>query len=595
MKKIFKAFIVTILTLALFIPMQITVKASTYTDMGLKNDVVVSKSWTVSFNKALSAVTVTTENITVVGENNNYIPIKVALANNNKTVIVSPVTNYEANKTYTLIVTSKVKSEDGKPLPKEVRMNFNTKTEIVKPSTPTKPSDFTVCIDPAQYYSLNIGINGSKAKDINLSTALKLGDVLKTKGFNVVYTRDSDSASWDNLSEEAAKVTIAKNAKANVFLSINTNSYSLDSANGIETYYLADASNNNKLLASSIQSELIKATEAKDRGIQLASGTANFGILAKTSCPAIMLELGFLSNPEEEILLSSEKYQNNAAKAIANGLMNYAGFANTDTNYDSVFEISSAEDIMANVQAGSTYTFPKTVGVTMSNGSKKDVEVVWPNNTAFLNEIGTYTYEGIIENYDKNVKITINVAKKTYKVVIDPGHGGYDPGATGAMGTQEKIVVLAISFKVGDILVKNGVETIYTREIDKTQSLQEKCDVAINAKPNYFVSIHANSFTSPTVGGIETFYLSGSVAGAKLAQTVQTELIKATGRADRGIKTDGLYVVRNSGTTAILVETSFLSNLVEEKLLVTPEYQDKLALAIATGILKSLGITNILP
>lgn len=595
MKKIFKTFIITILAFALFVPMQITVKASTYTDMGPKNDVVVSKPWTVSFNKALSVTTVNTENITVVGENNNYIPIKITLANSNKNVIVSPVKNYEANKTYTLIVTNKVKSADGKPLPKEVRMNFNTKIEIVKPSTPTKPSDFTVCIDPAQYYSLNTGINGTKAKDVNLSTALKLGDILKTRGFNVVYTRNSDSVSWDKLTEDDAKATIAKNSKANVFLSINTNSYSLDTAKGIETYYLADGGNKNKLLASSIQSELIKATDAKDRGILLASETATFGILKKTSCPAIMMELGFLSNPEEEILLSSEKYQNNAAKAIANGLMNYAGFANTDTDYDSIFEISSAEDIMANAQAGSTYTFPKTVGVTMSNGSKKDVAVVWPNNTVFLNEIGIYTYEGVVANYDKTVKIIINVAKKTYKVVIDPGHGGYDPGATGAMGTQEKIVVLAISFKVGNILAKNGVETIYTRETDKTQSLQEKCDVAINAKPNYFVSIHANSFTSSTVGGIETFYLSGSAAGAKLAQTVQTELIKATGRADRGIKTDGLYVVRNSGTTAILVETSFLSNLIEEKLLVTEEYQNKLALAIATGILKSLGITNIVP
>ena len=295
MKKILKTFIIAILAFALFAPMQITVKASTYKDMGSKNDVVVSKSWTVRFNKALSATTVNTENITVVGENNNYIPINVTLANNNKNVIVSPVKNYEANKAYTLVVTNKVKCVDGKPLSKEVRMNFNTKTEIVKPSIPTKPSEFTVCIDPAQYYSLSTGINGTKAKDINLSTALKLGDILKTRGFNVVYTRSSDSVSWDKLSEDDVKATIAKNA--NVLLSINTNSYSLDTANGIETYYLADASNNNKLLASSIQSELIKATDAKDRGVQSANETATFGILKKTSCPAIMLELGFLSNP----------------------------------------------------------------------------------------------------------------------------------------------------------------------------------------------------------------------------------------------------------------------------------------------------------
>ena len=74
---------------------------------------------------------------------------------------------------------------------------------------------------------------------------------------------------------------------------------------------------------------------------------------------------------------------------------------------------------------------------------------------------------------------------------------------------------------------------------------------------------------------------------------MQTELIKETGRVDRKIKTAGYYVLNNTDATAILVETSFLSNAEEEKLLGTNAYQDKLAKAISTGILKSLGITNI--
>ena len=124
MKNIFKAIIIMILTFALSIPMQKVVNASTYTNMGTKNDVVVSKPWTVSFNKSLSSTTVNTTNIKVVGESNNYIDINVSLVNNNKNVIVKPVKNYESNKKYTLIVTQNVKSTDGKPLPKEVRMEF---------------------------------------------------------------------------------------------------------------------------------------------------------------------------------------------------------------------------------------------------------------------------------------------------------------------------------------------------------------------------------------------------------------------------------------------------------------------------------------
>ncbi|MBU3143562.1 N-acetylmuramoyl-L-alanine amidase [Clostridium sp. CF012] len=314
MKNIFKAFIIMILTFALFIPMQIVVKASTYTEMGPKNDVVLSKTWTVNFNKTLSSTTINTTNVKVIGENNNYIDINVGLANNNKSITVKPVKNYESNKTYTLIVTEKVKSGDGKPLPKEVRMNFTT--------------------------------------------------------------------------------------------------------------------------------------------------------------------------------------------------------------------------------------------------------------------------------------------KKSYKIVLDAGHGGNDPGAIGPTGLKEKTVTLAVTLKVGSILAKNGVETIYTRTSDnvdwstnEAQNLQARCDISNKANPDYFVSIHANSATAAAVG-IETYYYAGNVSGAKLAQAVQTELIKATGNTNRGIKTANFYVLKNMDATAILVETSFISNPVEEKLLASDDYQNKLAKAISTGILKSLGISN---
>ena len=159
---------------------------------------------------------------------------------------------------------------------------------------------------------------------------------------------------------------------------------------------------------------------------------------------------------------------------------------------------------------------------------------------------------------------------------------------------MEKNVTLAIALKVGAILAKNDVDIVYTRTSDNvswtndvTQNLQAICDISNNAKPDYFVSIHANSSTVPSASGIETYYFTGSVAGQNLAQAVQTELIKETGRVDRNIKTtSGLYVIKNTDATAILVETSFISNPTEEKLLATNVYQTKLADAISTGILK---------
>jgi N-acetylmuramoyl-L-alanine amidase len=552
----------------------------------------------------LSAGTVNTANIKVIGEDNKYIDISVSLENGNKSVVVQSVKNYESNKTYTLIVTEKVKSVDGQPLPKEVRMNFVTINEPTKEpiKVPTKPSELTVCIDPAQYFRELSSINGDKAKDINLSIALKLGNMLKTKGFNVVYTRDSDSVSWNAASEDDAKATIAKNAKADVYLSINANTYLSSSVKGIETYYLPNVSNN-KILAGLVQSELIKATEATNRGIKEAGTGVTFDILRKSSCPSIVLELGFLSNPEEATLLSSEAYQNNAAKAIASGLMNYGGFENTDDEYDSIFDISSVEDVTVELEEGSTYVFPKTMQATMSNNSKKYVGVQWPDASVDLSYTGTYIYEGIIKGYDTKVKVIINVVEatiKNYKVVLDAGHGGHDSGAIGPKGIQEKTIALAISLKVGNILTKNGVETVYTRESDviswstnETKNLQQRCDISTAAKPDYFISIHVNSAEISSASGIETYYKSLDAEGQKLAKAVQVELIKETGAKDRGIKTAGFYVLKYTNVTSILVETAFISNPEEEQLLTTQEYQNKLAKAISTGILKSLGITNI--
>ncbi|MBU3155820.1 N-acetylmuramoyl-L-alanine amidase [Clostridium estertheticum] len=414
MKKIFKVFIIMILAFVVSIPMQTMVQASTFTSMSSKKDVAANKPWSVSFNKALSLPTVNTTNIKVVDEDNNYIEITVVLTNNNKTVVAQPVKNYECGKTYTLIVTDQVKSSDGKVLPSEVRMDFTTK------SLPTKPSEFTVCIDPAQYYSTITSKSGVKAKDINLSTALKLGTILKARGFNVVYTRNSDEVSWTQSGEDDAKALIAKNANADVFLSINTNSYTPDSAaNGIETYYTTDKSAN-KSLASSVQAELITATKAKDRGIQVGGSTGDFSILNKTSCPVIVAELGFITNPSEEILLESQQYQNNATKAIANGLMSYAGFANTDTDYDNTSTVSSAADILVNVHAGDKYTLPATTNVTMSNNTKKTLGVTWPNNVFNIIDAGTYDYYGTINGTSIKVKaiITVGAAITTTTPII---------------------------------------------------------------------------------------------------------------------------------------------------------------------------------
>ena len=180
------------------------------------------------------------------------------------------------------------------------------------------------------------------------------------------------------------------------------------------------------------------------------------------------------------------------------------------------------------------------------------------------------------------------------KVVLDAGHGGADPGAIGSGGTKEKDVTLQIALKTGAILKNHGVSVVYTREKDlattKKLETSERVSIANKAKADLFVSIHANSFTDKTAKGQETYAYKSGTTGYKLAESIQKELVAASGLRNRGVKTASYYVLLHSSMPAVLVETAFISNPDEEKLLKDSAWQQKTAVAIAKGILNTLGI-----
>jgi N-acetylmuramoyl-L-alanine amidase len=382
-------------------------------------------------------------------------------------------------------------------------------------------------------------------------------------------------------------------------VTISCNSFSSEATSGIETFYLTGNAKS-KQFAEYIQAEIVNKTATVNRGIK----ESEFNSLKLSNAPGAMATLGFITNRNEESKLKTSEYKDNLASALVNAVAKYININPKDNSGDdSSFGNTYVSDITENIKKGDNFVFPVMIKVTKDNGEQRDVEVVWNSKVLDTSKVGLYAFIGTITGSATKVNLAVNVIEstnQTYKVVLDAGHGAYDPGAVGAMGTNEKEVVLAIALKVGEILVKNGVETTYTRISDninwptnQTANLQVRCDISNNVKPDYFVSIHANSYTNPSASGIETYYSSSNTEGQKLAQAVQEELIKETGRIDRKVKTAGFYVLNNTDATAILVETSFLSNPEEEILLGTQEYQDKLAKAIATGILKSLGITSI--
>lgn len=186
------------------------------------------------------------------------------------------------------------------------------------------------------------------------------------------------------------------------------------------------------------------------------------------------------------------------------------------------------------------------------------------------------------------------------KVVIDPGHGGRDPGATGPTGLHEKDVVLDVALKLAAYLHGKGVRTVLTRQSDVFVSLADRVAVANRERPDLFVSIHANSNKVHGLRGSMTLYPNDGPREAapnpseKAAGVIESALAPITGRCGAG--QDGLVedvrqlrVLRRTHAPAVLVEADFLSNPTSERLLASAAYRRAIAEAIGSAIMEYLG------
>ncbi len=174
-------------------------------------------------------------------------------------------------------------------------------------------------------------------------------------------------------------------------------------------------------------------------------------------------------------------------------------------------------------------------------------------------------------------------------VVVDPGHGGTDNGATGITGLLEKDANLAIGLEVEKYLLRAGVEPLMTRRDDSYPTLKERADLANAAGADIFVSIHNNA-ADPASEGTETYYWGDqqtySAEGRRLAEAIQNAVLEELSTVDRGARTHwkNLYVLANTKMPAALVEVGFLTNAEEEARLKDPVYRQRAGKAIAQGI-----------
>ncbi len=214
------------------------------------------------------------------------------------------------------------------------------------------------------------------------------------------------------------------------------------------------------------------------------------------------------------------------------------------------------------------------------------------------------------------------------KIVIDPGHGGNDPGAIGRTGLKEKDLVLDIGKRVKEQLTENGVDVVMTRDRDRFIPLEKRSQIANESDADFFVSIHANSARLKGARGFEVYYLSTAVDdNARAVEAAENSFLKfddssfqrhntdleatlwdlvytenrqesvelakyiakavdgSTSLHNRGVKSARFYVLRGSQMPSVLVEVGFISNPAEEKNLKDPAYRQAVAAAITKGIL----------
>ena len=197
---------------------------------------------------------------------------------------------------------------------------------------------------------------------------------------------------------------------------------------------------------------------------------------------------------------------------------------------------------------------------------------------------------------DDGQNMVIDMSDK--KVVIDSGHGGIDPGKKSTDGMLEKDVNLAIAFKLKKKLEEAQISVTMTRSDEnglyeesdsnkKIADMKKRCSIIEDSNADIVVSIHQNSFQNSSVKGAQVFYYKYSADGKKLAECIQDTFKKyADGNNKRQAKSDSTYyMLVHTKIPAVIAECGFLSNPEEAQLLISDEYQEKVALSLYNGII----------
>ena len=309
---------------------------------------------------------------------------------------------------------------------------------------------YKVFIDPGHGgYDNGAVQNGVLEDEINLQISQKIEAKLKAKGVQVKMSRYDDT--YLSLTQRSR---MANNWGSDIFVSIHQNSATSSSANGIETYYYSSRQDSREL-ATEIQNDLIKATNAVNRGVK----TANYSVIQTARMSSNLVECGFISNPTEAKNLSSSSYQDKVAEGIVNGIMEYLQMNvilnNSNTNSGSSSSTGSSSSSSTTTQSGTVKvngglnvrsgagTGYSVIG-SLSNGSK--VEIVETSGTWYKIKYGSgYGY-----------------VSKDYITVSSSSSGNSSSSSTGSSSSSSTTTQSGTVKVNGGLNVRSGAGTGYS-------------------------------------------------------------------------------------------------------------------------------------
>ncbi|PAB59968.1 N-acetylmuramoyl-L-alanine amidase [Anaeromicrobium sediminis] len=202
-------------------------------------------------------------------------------------------------------------------------------------------------------------------------------------------------------------------------------------------------------------------------------------------------------------------------------------------------------------------------------------------------------YEEILKYYFTGVKIKElqmpNKEKPLYNkvIVIDPGHGGeHSEDNEGILGTREKDINLSIGIKLKKSLEELGAKVIITRDKDEYVSLGKRANISNEIMPDFFLSIHQNSFKNSNICGSEIYIYRGDEESATLAEIILEKLSQNAKVVSRGVKIADFFLLREVRSSALQIEVGFITNEEEEKRLLDEEFQNNIGMNISKAIVE---------